>query len=124
VLKYDLARFDNDASVCYDRIIVGSGKGSGASLSVWSTLVVILLQTMDPFIPEQMHFNPLSGARPHSRLCDAFVNDTPTGFTSSSDDGFTYDDLISKLQHIAQTWEHVLHLSGGKNTSVTVHGSS
>jgi hypothetical protein len=109
VLKHDLARFDNDASACYDRIIValgmlaarrcgmpdnairvhaealqfmqytvktvygilennyhgtafeplfGTGQGSGASPSVWLTLVVILLHTLDRLVPDRMNFAP------------------------------------------------------------------
>ena len=114
ILKHNLARFDNDASACYDRIIValgmlaarrcgmpesvvqthadclnlmkytvktfhgvsesnyhgtlfeplfGTGQGSGASPSVWLTLVVVLMNTLDRIIP---------------RLIDAFVDDTPS----------------------------------------------
>jgi hypothetical protein len=165
VLRVDLSRFDNDASACYDRIIVplgmlaarkcgmpanavrthadalafmkytvktvygisesnyhgtvfaplfGTGQGSGASPAVWLSLVVILLQTMDRLIPDRMNFTPISGARPHSpRLSDAFVDDTSMGFTST-DENTTVNDLIEKLEHIAQTWEHLLFLSGGK----------
>jgi hypothetical protein len=126
VLKHDLARFDNDASACYDRILValgmlaarrcgmpenairthaealefmtytvktvygvsedhyqgtafeplfGTGQGSGASPSVWLTLVVIMLNTLDPLVPDRITFLPLTGSRPHQRLVDAFVDD-------------------------------------------------
>ena len=163
ILKHDLARFDNDASSCYDRIIValgmlaarrcgmptnairlhsealqfmkytvktmhgisednyqgtmfeplfGTGQGSGASPSVWLSLVVILLNTLDRIIPDRIHFKPITGARAHSRLVDAFVDDTSLGFTSSDDT--TISELILRLEKIAQTWEHLLHLSGGK----------
>ena len=164
VLKHDFARFDNDASSCYDRIIValgmlaarkcgmpinairthadalfflkytvktmygiseknyhgtvfeplfGTGQGSGASPSVWLSLVVILLQTLDRLIPDRVNFTCSSGAVKHKRLADAFVDDTALCFTSSSD-ATSYEQLIIKLQHIAQTWEHLLFLSGGK----------
>jgi hypothetical protein len=164
VLRIDLARFDNDASACYDRILVslgmlatrkccmpshairthadalafmkytvktvygisesnyrgtvfaplfGTGQGSGASPAVWLSLVVILLQTMDRLIPDRMNFTPISGARAHSRLTDAFVDDTSMGFTSG-DEHNSVEDLIGRLEHIAQTWEHLLFLSGGK----------
>ena len=163
ILKHDLARFDNDASACYDRIIValamlaarrcgmpknavrlhadalkfmkytiktiygvsegnyhgtvfaplfGTGQGSGASPSAWLSLVVLLLQTLDRLVPDRINFDPISGARPHARIADAFVDDTNVGFTSS--DESTYEDIIARLQHIAQTWEHLLYLSGGK----------
>ena len=164
VLKHDYARFDNDASACYDRIIVGlgmlaarkcgmpasairthadalqfmrytvktvhgvseenyqgtvfaplfgTGQGSGASPAVWLSLVVILLQTLDRLIPDRMTFRSIKGDIVHSRLSDAFVDDTSVGFTSSYSDA-SIDDLIERLQHVAQTWEHLLHLSGGK----------
>ena len=164
VLKHDYARFDNDASSCYDRIIVGlgmlaarkcgmpacairthadalrfmrytvktvygiskenyhgtifaplfgTGQGSGASPAIWLSLVVILLQTLDRLIPDRINFQSVSGDLVHSRLVDAFVDDTSLGFTSKSDET-SMDDMIQRLQHIAQTWEHLLHLSGGK----------
>ena len=164
VLKHDYARFDNDASSCYDRIIVGlgmlaarkcgmpasairthadalqfmrytvktvhgvskdnyhgtvfsplfgTGQGSGASPAVWLSLVVILLQTLDRLIPDRMNFQSIKGDIVHSRLSDAFVDDTSVGFTSSYTEA-SLDDLINRLQHAAQTWERLLHLSGGK----------
>ena len=164
VLKHDFARFDNDASACYDRIIIalamlaarkcgmpthavrthsdalffmrytvktvygisedsyqgtvfaplfGTGQGSGASPSAWLTLVVILLQTLDRLIPDRINFSSPKGDLQHSRLSDAFVDDTYLGFTSS-DDTATLESLINRLQAIAQTWEHLLFLSGGK----------
>ena len=164
ILKHDLARFDNDASACYDRIIValgmlaarrcgmptnairlhaeslqfmrytvktmygvsadnyhgtafeplfGTGQGSGASPAVWLSLVVLLLHSFDRIIPHRMNFSPISGARDHSRASDAFVDDTSVGFTSACDD-VSYSNLISQLQAVAQTWEKLLSLSGGK----------
>ncbi|KAI2491323.1 hypothetical protein MHU86_23232 [Fragilaria crotonensis] len=109
ILHHDLARFDNDTSSCYDRIIValgmlaaqrcgmpenaiqlhsdalkftkytvktihgissdnyyhctkfapllfGTGQGRGASPSVWLSLVVIMLNTLDHIIPDRMNF--------------------------------------------------------------------
>ncbi|KAI2492618.1 hypothetical protein MHU86_21932 [Fragilaria crotonensis] len=153
ILKHDFARFDNDASSCYDRIIValgmlaarrcgmptnairlhadalqfmkytvktihgiseenyhgtayaplfGTGQGSGASPSVWLTLVVIMLNTLDRIVPDRINFVPVQGKRNHSRLVDAFVDDTSLGFTSAGN--MDYDQLIQRLQDIAQTW--------------------
>ena len=165
ILKHDFARFDNDASACYDRIIValgmlagarrcgmppnairlhsealqfmkytvktmygisdatyhgtafeplfGTGQGSGASPAVWLTLVVLLLHSLDRLVPHRMNFVPISGARDHSRSSDAFVDDTSMGFTST-DDATSYPELIARLQSVAQTWEKLLSLSGGK----------
>ena len=163
VLKHDYARFDNDASACYDRIIValgmlaarrcgmpecaiqthaealqfmkytvktvhgvsesnyqgtafeplfGTGQGSGASPAVWLTLVVILLNTLDRLIPDRIIFHPIEHGRMHRRLVDAFVDDTSLGLTSPGT--YTYNELIDRLTTVAQTWEHLLHLSGGK----------
>ena len=163
ILKHDLLRFDNDASACYDRIIValgmlaarrcgmpedaiqlhaealqfmrytvktvygiseanysgtifeplfGTGQGSGASPAVWLSIVVLLLHTLERIIPDRMQFSSPSG-RSHSRLSDAFVDDTFVGFTSH-DSSESYEALIQRLEHMTQTWEHLLHLSGGQ----------
>jgi hypothetical protein len=162
LLKVNLARFDNDASACYDRIIVmlgmlaarrcgmpanavsthaealrlmkyavktihgiseinyqgtpfeclfGTGQGSGASPAVWLTLVVILLNTIERLTPQRMHFQSPSGHLTHSRLADAFVDDTSICFTDYGD--MTYPGMVDKLQDIAQRWENLLHFSGG-----------
>ncbi|KAI2512439.1 hypothetical protein MHU86_1892 [Fragilaria crotonensis] len=162
ILKHNLARFDNDASACYDRIIValgmlaarrcgmpdtaiqthadslrlmkytiktvhgvsesnyhgttfeplfGTGQGSGASPSVWLTLVVVLMNTLDKIVPERMKFQSPDSTMRHNRLIDAFVDDTSLGFT---DPGLiTLETMIGKLNHIAQTWEKLLFYSGG-----------
>ena len=163
-LKHYFVRFDNDASACYDRIIValamlaarkcgmpchavrfhadalffmhytvktlygiseenypgtvfeplfGTGQGSGASPSAWLTLVAILFQTLDRLVPDRINFSSPSGSLRHSRLSDAFVDDTYLGFTSVSDTE-SFESLVDRLQTIAQKWEHLLFLSGGK----------
>jgi hypothetical protein len=162
VLKINLARFDNDATACYDRIIValgmmaarrcgmpenairthatalqfmrftvktihgvsetnysgtpfeplfGTGQGSGASPSVWLTLVVLLMNTMDRIIPERMAFESPDGTNHHGRLLDAFVDDTSLGFTDSAN--LDFHGITVRLREIAQTWEQLLHFSGG-----------
>lgn len=93
--------------------LFGTGQGSGASPAVWLSLVVILLQTIDRLIPDRVNFSSISGDMVHTRLSDAFVDDTSLSFTSSSDTN-DIDDLIARLEKIAPTWEHLLHLSGGK----------
>ena len=70
------------------------------------------LHTFDRMVPHRMNFVPIAGGRAHSRSSDAFVDDTSVGFTSS--DNSSYEDLISRLEHVAQSWEKLLHLSGGK----------
>jgi hypothetical protein len=154
LLKINLARFDNDATACYDRIIVilgmlaarrcgmpknairthaktlqfmkytvktmhgvsetnysgtpfeplfGSGQGSGASPAVWLTLIVVLMNTMDRIIPEQMDFASPDGSNRQARLLGAFVDDTSIGYTNPGDMEFPL--LTNRLQEIAQTWE-------------------
>ena len=166
VLKHNYARFDKDASSCYDCIIVGlgmlaaqkcgmpshairtqadalqfmkytvktvygisednyhgtalsllfgTGHGSGASPAVWLSLVVIVLQTLDQLIPDRVNFSSLSGDIAHSRILDAFVDDTSLSLTSSVTD-LDANVLITRQEKIAQTWEHLLYLSGGKLT--------
>ena len=162
LMKHNLARFDNDASACYDRIIValgmlaarrfgmpdnaikthadslkfmryavktmygiseenykgtpfeplfGTGQGSGASPAVWLTLIILLMETLDRIIPERTTFISPDSKTRHSRLIDAFVDDTSLGF---SDPGYmTLETLVAKLTNIAQTWEQLLYFSGG-----------
>jgi hypothetical protein len=92
--------------------LFGTGQGSGASPAAWLTLIVILLNTIDRELPDdRMTFiDPLT-KKPHSRLADAFVDDTMLGKTDSGD--LSYKDLIGRLQLIAQTWERLLSYSGG-----------
>ncbi len=162
-LKHNLARFDNDASTCYDRIIValgmlaarrcgmpehsirthatclqqmkysvktahgisqdtyqgtlhsplfGTGQGSGASPAVWLILVVTLMNTLDCIIPQRMQFSSPDSTLRHSRLIDAFVDDTSVGFTDQTGSA-SLADLTARLAHIAQRWEKLLFYSGG-----------
>jgi hypothetical protein len=163
ILKMNMARFDNDASACYDRIIValgmlaarrcgmpenaisthatalqfmrytvktiygisqdsysgsefeplfGTGQGSGASPSVWLTLVVLLLHTLEKLVPDRCSFESPSSKLTHHRLVDAFVDDTSISITDSNSE-WDLEELILRLQSAAQTWEHLLSLSGG-----------
>ena len=141
VCKTNLVRFDNDASACYDRIIInlamlaarrcgmpiyavqthakaiqfmrytvktvygisesllGTGQGSGASPAAWLTLVIVLMQTLDCVVPERMRFK--SPTHEHSRLMDAFVDDTALGFTDSGI--MSCPEMIQRLGKISQT---------------------
>ena len=163
ILKHNIARFDNDASACYDRIIValamlaarrcgmpanairshaetlqymrysvkthygvttdsytgtpfeplfGTGQGSGASPAAWLSLVVVIMNTIDKVIADRMQFTSIDGSCTHSRLMDAYVDDTAIGMTSA-DDNVGIDTLIGNLERAAQTWEQLLFYSGG-----------
>ena len=73
----------------------------------WLTLIVILLNTIDKELPDdRMTFLDPITKKPHSRLADAFVDDTMLGKSDSGD--LSYEDLIGRLQLIAQTWERLL----------------
>jgi hypothetical protein len=163
LLKVNLARFDNNASACYDRITIvmlgmlaarrcgmptnvvssthaealrlmkyaiktihgvsktnyhgppfeclfGTGQGSGASLSVWLTLVVILMNTIDKLTPESMHFQSTKGTIKHSQRADAFVDDTSLGFS----------DYGRMPYHVRPWYRNFKKLpSGGKISSTT-----
>jgi hypothetical protein len=162
VLKVNYARFDNDASACFDRIIValgmlaarrcgmpteaisthakslelmkymvktvygvssdsyrgtpfeplfGTGQGSGASPAVWLSLVVLLLNTLERVIPDRISFRSVDGTIVHKRLVDAFVDDTSIGITDRGSK--TLSELTKTLEKVAQTWEQLLHYSGG-----------
>ncbi|KAI2511184.1 hypothetical protein MHU86_3149 [Fragilaria crotonensis] len=162
VLKVNYVRFDNDASACFDRIIValgmmaarrcgmpkeavrthatalqlmqymvktihgvssdsysgtmmaplfGTGQGSGASPAVWLSLVVILLNTLERVVPNRIRFKSADGNIVHERLVDAFVDDTAIGLTDNGDLSLTA--LVQALEKVAQTWEQLLHFSGG-----------
>jgi hypothetical protein len=61
--------------------LFGTGQGSGASPAVWLTLVVTLMNTLDRLITPRMQFFSSDSTTCHSRLIDAFVDDTSVGFT-------------------------------------------
>ena len=83
--------------------LFGTGQGSGASSAVWLTLIVTLMNILDRLIPERMQFHSPDTLMRHSRLIDAFVDDTSLGFT---DAGYlNLQTIITKLNHMAQTWE-------------------
>ena len=69
------------------------------------------MNTLDRMIPERMQFSSPDSPLQHSRLIDAFVDDTSLGFTDAG--LLTLETLIAKLNTMAQTWENLLFLSGG-----------
>ncbi len=75
-----------------------------------------MLNTLDGIVPDKMNFAQFHGARSHSRLVDAFVDNTSLGFTSPGN--MEYIRLIDRLQAIAQTWEHILFYLWRKIESV------
>lgn len=102
---------NNYHGTTFEPLFGGTGQSIGASPSVWLTLVVVLMNTLDRLIPERMSFRSPDSAHRHDRLIDAFVDDTSLGFT---DPGLiTLETMIAKLNHVAQTWEKILFYSGG-----------
>ena len=67
------------------------------------------MNTLDRLVPERMEFT--SPQHHHTRLMDAFVDDTSLGFTDTG--VLSSPALIQKLTDIAQTWEQLLSYSGG-----------
>jgi hypothetical protein len=62
-------------------------------------------------VSDRTSFRTVDGTIKHSRLVDAFVDDTAVGIT---DDGsLSMQELVSSLESIAQKWEKLLHFSGG-----------
>jgi hypothetical protein len=161
--KYNIIRFDNDASACYDRILVhlgmmaarrcgmpnnaiqvhadtlegmkykvktafgtseqsytsepgqplfGTGQGSGASPAVWLTLVVVLMNTLDRITRERIMFRSPDAPDHHTRLIDAFVDDTSLAITDTMSP-MTPNMMTATMESIAQNWEKILFYSGG-----------
>lgn len=161
--KINIIRFDNDASACYDRILVhlgmmaarrcgmpenalhihagtlqnmryrvkttyglsehsyqgtsesplyGTGQGSGASPAVWLTLVVILMNTLERLICDRITFHSPDSKDRHTRILDAFVDDTSLAFTDTEQPR-TYEQMVRNLETAAQTWQRLLQYSGG-----------
>jgi hypothetical protein len=90
--------------------LFGTGQRSGASPSVWLSLVIVLLNRLDRLAPERFSFQSPDGSWSYTQLEDAFVNETSLGFSDSDSD---LAHLVTRLQSIAQTWEHLLSLLGG-----------
>ena len=69
------------------------------------------MNTIDRLTPERMNLWSPDQSIKHSRFADAFIDDTALGFTDYGK--LTYQQMASRLQSIAQSWEHLLHFSGG-----------
>ena len=161
--KLNIIRFENDASACYDRILVhlgmvaarrcgmpanaislhantlhhmqyrvktafgisqdyytgtpteplfGTGQGSGASPAVWLSLVIVLMNTLDRLTRERTRFKSPDSPMHHTRLIDAFVDDTSLVFNDNYG-RMAPDEMIHKMANIAQNWERLLSYSGG-----------
>ena len=161
--RLNILRFENDASACYDRILVhlgmmaarrcgmptnaialhsgtlldmqykvktlygisegsykgsatkplfGTGQGSGASPAVWLTLVVVMMNTLERLISERISFASPDDKYQHTRLIDAFVDDTSLAFNDYNQE-MLLPDMVRKLENAAQTWQRLQMCSGG-----------
>jgi hypothetical protein len=91
--------------------LFGTGQGSGASPAAWLTLVVLIMNTMDSVVKDRVTFKSPDSNMTHSRLIDAFVDDTSLSFT---DHGFqSFEELAQRLTTIASVWNTLLYYSGG-----------
>ena len=96
--------------------IYGTGQGSGASPAIWSSLVVILLNSLDRMskednIPALTFTDPWQEILAEWRV-GAFVDDTNQGIVDPTG-GMTSEDLVEQLRKAGQMWERLLHISGG-----------
>lgn len=101
--------------------LLGIGQGSIASPLVWSTLVVLLLNTLERIVPDIMNFVPFFKGEEgyHLRHVDAFVENASLGFTSPGT--MEYNQPIDQppSRH-SQKWDHILFLVSGGKTKPTV----
>jgi hypothetical protein len=92
----------------------GMGQGSGASPAVWLSLAVILLTAPMALAPMSMIFiDPWHNIFDECNA-DAYVDDTATGVNDAYlDDPLPFEEMVKNLQDTTQTWERILHSSGG-----------
>ena len=91
--------------------LFGTGQGSGASPAAWLSLVVLLMNTIDRVIKQRVRFSLPDSNMGHTRLIDAFVDDTSLSYTNEGTQ--TYEEMIATLEQVAGKWERLLFYSGG-----------
>jgi hypothetical protein len=74
--------------------------------------VVVLMNTLERIIPYRISFSSPDDTYDHSRLIDAFVDDTSIAFTGTTGNT-SHTRMATQLQHAAQTWQTLLSYSGG-----------
>lgn len=65
--------------------LFGTGQGSRAFPVVWLSLVFILLNTLEPVVPERISFKSADGTIQHHRLVDAFVDNAAIGLMDTGE---------------------------------------
>ena len=99
-----------------DAPLFGTGQGSGASPAIWLGVVVILLNSLDRISAEDnvpgLAFNDPWNDISESWRVGAFVDDTNQGVMDPTGD-LSPTALVEHLRQAGQTWEKLLHISGG-----------
>jgi hypothetical protein len=97
---------DSFYDVLQDYLLYGTGQGSGASPSVWLSLVVILLTALTVLAPLAMSFiDPWEDIHVE-RNADSFVDDTSNGCNDAHlDEPMPYAKLFAMAQAGPQIWE-------------------
>jgi hypothetical protein len=65
------------------------------------------MNTIDTVIADRMQFTSIDGNLQHSRLMDAYVDNTAIGMMFD-DNQADMDTIITRLEYAAQTWELLL----------------
>jgi hypothetical protein len=100
--------------VLCDYLLYGTGQGSGASPSIWLSLVIVFLNSLTILAPLAMSFADPWEDIFEERNADSFVDDTCNGCNDSlQEEAMPYTELIAKAQVMAQIWERILYSSGG-----------
>ncbi len=96
--------------------LFGTGQGSGASPAICLGVVVILLNALDRISAEEnipgLEFSDPWNEYSENWRVGAFVDDTNQGVMDTSGT-FLPSELVEHLRHSGQTWERLLHISGG-----------
>jgi hypothetical protein len=100
--------------VMHDFLLYGTGQGSGASPSVWLSIVVCMLTALTVLAPLAMSFADPWGDIFEERTADSFVDDTSNGCNDAHlEMAMPYAKMIANGQACTQIWEQSLYSSGG-----------
>jgi hypothetical protein len=119
-MKYSVKHAFGTSSLHYtssdDAPLFGTGQGSGASPAIWLGVVVILLNSLDRIssednIPGLAFSDPWNDFSEQWRV-GAFVDNTNQGVMDPIA-LLSPAELVDQLRKAGQTWEKLLHISGG-----------
>ena len=97
-----------------NKVLFGTGQGSGASPAAWLTISIVLLASLRILIERGMLFMTPDGSTSVERYSDAFVDDAQNCLNDAHfKTPWTTTELTRKLEHMSQTWEKLLFSSGG-----------